>query len=163
MLSVVNADITMLALDAIVNAANESLVGGGGVDGAIHRAAGEELLGACSKIGGCPTGKARITAGFDLQSKWIIHAVGPRWRGGEYGEAKLLESCYVSAFELAMENQVRTIAFPCISTGVYGFPKRQAAKIAVSVMRTYECRFDKIICCCFDEEEKNIYEQILEA
>jgi len=163
MLSVVNTDISILALDAIVNAANESLLGGGGVDGAIHRAAGVELLGACRKIGGCPTGKARITAGFDLPSKWIIHAVGPRWRGGGYGEANLLESCYVSAFELAMENQVRTIAFPCISTGIYGFPKREAAKIAVSVMRTHEGRFDKIICCCFGEEEKNIYEQILEA
>ena len=163
MLQVVESDITILALDAVVNAANESLLGGGGVDGAIHRAAGARLLAACRELGGCPTGEARITPGFDLPSKWIIHAVGPRWRGGGLGEAKLLNSCYVNAFELALGNQIRSIAFPCISTGIYGFPKSEAAQIAVSVMRTYESRFDKIVSCCFGTEEKKIYEQILQA
>lgn len=163
MLLVIQSDITILALDAIVNAANESLLGGGGVDGAIHRSAGVELDEACRKIGGCPTGQARITAGYGLPSKWIIHAVGPRWRGGGHGEARLLESCYAGAFELALDYRVRTIAFPCISTGIYGYPKYEAAQIAMSVMSRYESRFDQIISCCFSVEEKEIYEQLVEA
>lgn len=161
MLQVIQADITILALDAIVNAANESLLGGGGVDGAIHSVAGPELYNACRALGGCPTGEARITAGYKLPSKWVIHAVGPRWRGGGHREAELLESCYVSAFRLAVDNDVRTIAFPCIGTGIYGYPKREAAEIAVSVMRKYDDSFEKIISCCFGEEEKHIYEQIV--
>ena len=162
MIQVIKADITILALDAIVNAANESLLGGGGVDGAIHRVAGPELYAACAAIGGCPTGEARITPGFNLPCKWVIHAVGPRWRGGRSGEHDLLESCYLSAFQVAQKYDVRMIAFPCISTGIFGFPKPAAAQIAVAVMRRYEERFDKIVCCCFGEEEKLIYEQTLE-
>lgn len=163
MVKVVKADITSLALDAIVNAANESLLGGGGVDGAIHRAAGPALLRACRELGGCPTGQARITAGFGLPSRWVIHAVGPRWRGGRNREAELLESCYVSAFRLAAENGVRTLAFPAISTGIYGYPKRAAAEIAVAVMHRYAGEFDEIVSCCFGAEDKMIYEQILES
>ena len=163
MLRVIEADITTLALDAIVNAANEALLGGGGVDGAIHRAAGPRLLEACKEIGGCPTGEARITEGFDLPSKWIIHAVGPRWYGGSRGEPELLESCYDSAFKLAIENQLKTIAFPSISTGIYGYPKQAAAEIAISVMRRYENEFEEIVSCCFGSEDKMIYQEILEA
>ena len=162
MILVIKADITILALDAIVNAANESLLGGGGVDGAIHRAAGPELQDACREIGGCPTGLARITRGYGLPSKWVIHAVGPRWFGGGRGEPGLLETCYVSAFDLAVANRIRSIAFPCISTGIYGYPKWEAAEIAVSTMRKYENRIEKIISCCFGSEEKNIYEQLLQ-
>ena len=163
MLRVIEADITTLALDAIVNAANEALLGGGGVDGAIHRAAGPRLFEACKKIGGCPTGEARITEGFDLPSKWIIHAVGPKWYGGSSGEPELLESCYDSVFKLAIENQLKTIAFPSISTGIYGYPKQAAAEIAVSVMRRYENEFEEIVSCCFGTEDKMIYQEILEA
>ena len=163
MLRVIEADITTLALDAIVNAANETLLGGGGVDGAIHRAAGPKLMAACKMIGGCPTGQARITEGFDLPSKWVIHAVGPRWHGGSSGEPELLESCYDNAFTLAIENRVRTIAFPGISTGIYGYPKEGAAKLAVSVMRRYENVFEEIVCCCFSTEDKMIYENIVEV
>ena len=162
MLRVIEADITTLALDAIVNAANETLLGGGGVDGAIHRAAGPKLSEACKAIGGCPTGQARITEGFDLPSKWVIHAVGPRWHGGNSGEPELLESCYDNAFKLAIENRIRTIAFPGISTGIYGYPKEAAAKIAVSVMRRYEDEFEEIVSCCFGTEDKVIYEKTLE-
>ena len=163
MLRVIEADITTLALDAIVNAANETLMGGGGVDGAIHRAAGPELLKACKAIGGCPTGQARITDGFNLPSKWVIHTVGPRWHGGNRGEPELLESCYDSSFKLAGKNRVRTIAFPGISTGIYGYPKQAAAKIAVSVMRRYENEFEQIMICSFGSEDKLIYEKTLEA
>ena len=161
MLKVVEADITTLTLDAIVNAANETLLGGGGVDGAIHRSAGPELLEACKQIGGCPTGQARITRGYNLPSKWVIHTVGPRWYGGQRNEPELLESCYISSFELAVEKQVRTIAFPGISTGIYGYPKREAAVIAASVMRKYENSLDQIVCCCFGREDKIIYQDIL--
>ena len=163
MLKVVKADITTLALDAIVNAANETLLGGGGVDGAIHRAAGPKLLEACKDIGGCPTGQARITQGFDLSSTWIIHTVGPKWYGGSSGESELLESCYVNSLDLAIDNRVRTIAFPGISTGIYGYPKQAAAEIAVSVMRRYEHEFAEIVSCCFGTEDKMVYEEILGA
>ncbi|MDX1487006.1 MAG: O-acetyl-ADP-ribose deacetylase [Acidiferrobacterales bacterium] len=161
MIKVLRADITTLPVDAIVNAANESLLGGGGVDGAIHRAAGPELLAACRKIGGCPTGQARITPGFKLRAKWVIHTVGPVWHGGHKGEAALLASCYRNSLELALQNNVRTIAFPGISTGVYGYPKANASRIAIGVMREYEGRLDEIICCCFSEEDRKLYEEVL--
>ena len=161
MLRILEADITTLAMDAIVNAANETLLGGGGVDGAIHRRAGPGLLEACRKIGGCATGQSCITSGFDLPSRWVIHTVGPRWRDGQSGEAELLESCYVNSLELAMDHQISSIAFPGISTGIYGYPKPEAAKIAFSTMRIYEKNFDEIVICCFSAEDREIYEKEL--
>jgi O-acetyl-ADP-ribose deacetylase (regulator of RNase III) len=161
MIEVIQADITTLAVDAIVNAANESLLGGGGVDGAIHRAAGHELLEACRSHGGCPTGEARITPGFKLPAKWIIHTVGPVWRGGDRGEPEKLAACYRNSFELALKHRVRSIAFPSISTGAYGYPKDRAARIAVSVMREYEPRFETITCCCYGAADKALYEHVL--
>jgi O-acetyl-ADP-ribose deacetylase (regulator of RNase III) len=161
MIEVVQTDITTLGVDAIVNAANESLLGGGGVDGAIHRAAGPELLAACRAIGGCPTGAARITPGFKLPAKWVIHTVGPVWHGGVRGEAGKLESCYHESFQLALKYAVRSIAFPSISTGAYGYPKDQAAEIALAVMRAYASRFECIVCCCFSAADKALYEQVL--
>ena len=128
----VQADITTLPVDAIVNAANNSLLGGGGVDGAIHRAAGPRLLEACRQIGGCPTGEARATPGFDLPARWVIHTVGPVWRGGHHGEDDLLASCYRVSLALAVELGAQTVAFPAISTGAYGFPMERAARIAVT-------------------------------
>jgi O-acetyl-ADP-ribose deacetylase len=160
-IEVVQADITTLAVDAIVNAANETLLGGGGVDGAIHRAAGPELLVYCRTLNGCATGAAKITPGFKLPAKWIIHTVGPVWHGGTRHESTLLESCYRNSFDLALRNNVRSIAFPSISTGVYGYPKETAARIAIGVMRAYETRFDRIVACCFSEDDKRIYQSIL--
>ncbi len=161
MIKVLCADITTLALDAIVNAANQTLLGGGGVDGAIHRAAGPELRECCRGLGGCPTGEARITPGFRLPARWVIHTVGPVWHGGGHEEPTLLASCYRNSLVLARAHGVRCIAFPSISTGAYGYPKRQAAEIALSVMREHEAEFDEIICCCFGEEDRAIYEQAL--
>jgi O-acetyl-ADP-ribose deacetylase (regulator of RNase III) len=135
-IAVIKANITTLAVDAIVNAANESLLGGGGVDGAIHRAAGLELLAACRMLRGCPTGSARITPGFDLPAKFVIHAVGPVWNGGNHGEDDLLASCYKNAFALAQQQGLATIAFPAISCGVYHFPIERAARIAVQTIRS---------------------------
>lgn len=161
MIKIICADITTLSVDAIVNAANQTLLGGGGVDGAIHRAAGPELLAACREIGGCPTGEARITPGFKLSANWVIHTVGPVWRGGQKGEPELLRSCYQTSLDLASQNGVRTIAFPSISTGAYGYPKEQATNIALSVMGEYESKFDEIVCCCFSDEDREIYEKEL--
>ncbi len=175
MIKVVQGDITALKVDAIVNAANSTLLGGGGVDGAIHRAAGPELKAYCAKLGrssrrgstssipgvvvGCPTGEARITPGFKLPAKYVIHTVGPVWHGGNSNEPTLLANCYRNSLELALKNGVKTIAFPSISTGAYGYPKDEAAKIAVSVMREYEKKFDEIIACCFSGSDKELYEQ----
>lgn len=161
MIRVEQADITTLKVDAIVNAANETLLGGGGVDGAIHRAAGPELLAKCRTLGGCPTGEAKITPGFKLPAKWVIHTVGPVWHGGKSDEPTLLASCYRNSLELAHKNGIKTIAFPGISTGVYGFPKDEAAKIAVTIMRAYENKFDAIIACCFSTGDKMLYEKLL--
>jgi O-acetyl-ADP-ribose deacetylase (regulator of RNase III) len=157
MIDVINQDITKLGVDAIVNAANSSLLGGGGVDGAIHRAAGPELLEYCRSLDGCPTGQARITPGFALPARWVIHTVGPVWRGGGEGEAELLESCYQNSFCLALEHDIRSIAFPAISTGVYGYPPEKAALIAVSVMQRYEKQFSRIVACCFSRADMELY------
>ena len=161
MLRVYEGDITRVQADAVVNAANPSLLGGGGVDGAIHRAAGPELLEACRPLGPCPPGEVRSTPAFRLPARWVIHAVGPVWRGGGEGEAETLEACYRNAFEEALRLGARSIAFPAISTGVYGYPKDQAARIAVKVMREYEDRFDEIIAVCFSPEDADIYRREL--
>ncbi|HSN18060.1 MAG TPA: O-acetyl-ADP-ribose deacetylase [Gammaproteobacteria bacterium] len=157
MIEVLQADITRLDVDVVVNAANEGLLGGGGVDGAIHRAAGPELLEACRRLGPCPTGEARITPGFRLRARWIVHTPGPVWRGGALGEPQLLEGCYRNSFALAKGNAARSIAFPCISTGIYGYPKPSAAAIAWRVMQDWSSDFPRIVACCFSAEDVEIY------
>jgi O-acetyl-ADP-ribose deacetylase (regulator of RNase III) len=162
MIEILRADITSLEVDAIVNAANQALAPGGGVCGAIHRAAGPELAAACRAIGGCPTGSARITPGFRLPARFVVHAVGPVWRGGEQGEAGLLESAYAETLRVAREQgTIRSIAFPAISTGIYGFPPDRAAAIALGVMRRYEADFDRIVACLFDAEGVALYGRAL--
>jgi O-acetyl-ADP-ribose deacetylase (regulator of RNase III) len=161
MIRVVQGDITQLKVDVIVNAANSTLLGGGGVDGAIHRAAGPQLKAHCATLGGCPTGEAKITPGFRLAAKHVIHTVGPVYHGGKSNEATLLANCYRNSLELAIKNGVRSIAFPSISTGAYGYPKDEAARIAVSLMKQYEDKFDEIIACCFSAGDKALYEGLL--
>jgi O-acetyl-ADP-ribose deacetylase (regulator of RNase III) len=165
-LEVCLGDITNLAVDVIVNAANTSLLGGGGVDGAIHRIAGPQLLEVCREIGGCPTGEVRITPGFRLAARYVIHAVGPVWRGGDQGERQNLHACYVAALRLANKHGCRSIAFPCISTGVYHFPKEEAARIAVEAVKTQtqgDTTLERIVFVCFDEVNFRIYETLLKV
>ncbi len=161
---VIRGDITELNVDAIVNAANSSLMGGGGVDGAIHRAAGKELLRACEALGGCVTGDAKATPGFRLPAKWVFHAVGPVW-SGKAGKDELLAACYRRCMELAREHEVRTIAFPAISTGIYRFPKEGAAEIAVRTVRESGegTGVEEVVFCCFDEATEAIYRRLLQG
>jgi len=161
MLEIITADITTLEVDVIVNAANESLRGGGGVDGAIHRAAGPKLLAACRELNGCATGRAKITPGFNLPAKWVVHAVGPVWRGGSHGEAELLAGCYRHSMQLARDAGARSIAFPAISTGVYGYPKDAAANIAIQTIGESIAHFDRIIICCFTNADAGVYRKAL--
>ncbi len=156
-------DITGEEVDAIVNAANSSLRGGGGVDGAIHRAAGPELLAACLALGGCPTGDAKATPGFRLPARWVIHAVGPVWRGGGAGEAALLASCYRRSLEVAGELGARSVAFPAISTGVYGFPSAEAATIAVDTIRATDTPVELVRLVAFDQRTLDLYEARLSS
>ena len=155
------ADITTLGVSVVVNAANETLLGGGGVDGAIHRAAGPELKTYCAKLGGCRTGEVRLTPGFGLVSAWIVHTVGPVWKGGRAGEAALLQCCYENCFALAMNAGLASIAFPAISTGVFGYPKLDAAAIAVYVMRQHLVPLVRIVACCFRGSDAQDYRVLL--
>lgn len=158
------ADITTLDVDAIVNAANGSLLGGGGVDGAIHKAAGPGLLAACRALHGCETGEAKITPGFNLPARFVIHTVGPVWHGGQNGEAELLANCYLNSMKLAEENGLKSIAFPSISTGVYGYPIEKAARIAVETVRSIDPDLksvEEVIFCCFSRRALDIYQALL--
>ncbi|MCZ7608940.1 MAG: O-acetyl-ADP-ribose deacetylase [Ignavibacterium sp.] len=163
-IEILKSDITKLKVDAIVNAANTSLLGGGGVDGAIHRAAGPELLEFNRKLGGCKTGEAKISPGFNLPAKFIIHTVGPVWNGGKSNEDKLLANCYINSLKLAVENKIKTIAFPAISTGVYSFPLERAAKIAVNEVKKFLDKnnsIEKVIFVCYSNHDYNIYQNML--
>ena len=163
-IDVVEGDITRQNVDAIVNAANTSLLGGGGVDGAIHRAAGPDLLAECRTLGGCPTGEAKLTQGYRLPAKWVVHTVGPRWRGGGKGENELLTNCYRNSLGLAAEYEIRSIAFPAISTGAYGFPLEPATRIAVAETRRFletDELIEKVVFVCFGARDFETYQAIL--
>jgi O-acetyl-ADP-ribose deacetylase (regulator of RNase III) len=164
-ISLFRGDITSLKVDAVVNAANTSLLGGGGVDGAIHRAAGKELLAECRTLNGCATGDAKITKGYNLPAKFVIHTVGPVWHGGKSGEPEKLASCYRRSLQLAVENGIKTIAFPNISTGVYGYPKKEAAKIATQTVTSFlenNNEISQVIFCIFDNENFEYYRELLQ-
>lgn len=163
-LSAMRADIATLSVDAIVNAANSALAGGGGVDGAIHRAAGPELSQACRQLGGCPTGQARLTPGYNLRAQYIIHTVGPVWSGGDRGEPELLAACYRNSLTLAAAHNVRRLAFPCIGTGVYGYPLELAARTAVNTVRETLKDFEgieEVIFCCFSAGDLQVYQRLI--
>ena len=165
-IEIIRGDITLQQVDAIVNAANRSLLGGGGVDGAIHRAAGSELLKSCELLKGCNTGAAKITSGFLLPARYVIHTVGPVWQDGKHGEKELLSSCYQQSLKLAIENNITTIAFPNISTGVYGFPKNEAAIIALETVQQFLRKnpvMERVVFCCFDKENFTIYNKLLKS
>lgn len=164
--SAIQGDITKMLVDAIVNAANTSLLGGGGVDGAIHRAAGPGMLEECRKLRRCPTGEARITGGHRLPAKHVIHTVGPVWNGGQNREPELLAACYTSSLRLALENGITSIAFPSISTGAFGYPIEQAAPIAIATTRSFvesNQKFDKVIFCCFSSHDLAVYQRELQG
>jgi O-acetyl-ADP-ribose deacetylase (regulator of RNase III) len=161
---IVKGDITALDVDAIVNAANTTLLGGGGVDGAIHYAAGPELLEECRRLKGCPTGEARITSGYSLKARWIIHTVGPVWKGGTRNEALLLSACYENSLRLATEKNLRSIAFPAISTGAYAYPLKEATEIAIRSVREFTGRseaLDKVVFCCYSGEHFATYKRLM--
>jgi O-acetyl-ADP-ribose deacetylase len=160
-IEVVQGDITRQPVDAIVNAANSSLLGGGGVDGAIHHAAGAELLAECRLLGGCKTGHAKATRGYKLPAKHVIHTVGPVWRDGQHDEDRLLASCYRNSLELAEALDIKSIAFPAISTGVYGFPKERAARIALKGVMEHDGQIETVLFACFDAETASIYRRLL--
>jgi O-acetyl-ADP-ribose deacetylase (regulator of RNase III) len=165
-IEVIQGDITTLKVDAIVNAANESLLGGGGVDGAIHTAAGPDLLQECRKVGPCPTGEARLTGGYNLPAKYVIHTVGPVWRGGDHGEDELLASCYRHSLSLALRHDVKTIAFPAISTGAFGFPLQRAATIAANETERFlrsEGKPERVYFVCFDRRAYDAYSKSVRA
>ncbi|MBD3306247.1 O-acetyl-ADP-ribose deacetylase [candidate division KSB3 bacterium] len=164
-IAIIDADITQQAVDAIVNAANSSLLGGGGVDGAIHQAAGPRLLAECKTLGGCPTGQARLTRGYNLPAKYVIHTVGPIWKDGKANEDQLLENCYRNSLQLAVEHDIRTIAFPSISTGIYGFPIERASRIAVRTVKAFleeHPSLEQVTFVCFGQHDYQVYQDAMQ-
>ena len=165
-IEIIKDNITKLKVDAIVNAANTTLLGGGGVDGAIHQAAGPKLLEECKSLNGCKTGEAKITGGYNLSAKYVIHTVGPIWNGGNYNEDELLASCYRNSLKLAVDNKITTIAFPAISTGVYHFPLERATKIAITEVKKFLSKngiIQKVVFVCFDDDALNVYKKIFKS